>query len=122
MGKKVFWISVLACGIAVVMVPSSHLILRLTTDFDLLAIILAFPLLLNVYLFAFLTSFVLGYFFLLRSVRFLRSRFGSILGAIVILFFLVSCPIGGYIAYFWKSHSVSTAKPPKVGPFGESQY
>ena len=106
----VFWISLLVCGIAVVIVPSSHLILRLTTDVDLLAIILAFPLLSNVYLFAFLTSFVLGYFFLLRSVRFLRSRFGSTLGVIVILFLFVSCPIGGYIAYFWKSHSLYNCK------------
>ncbi len=94
--------------LSVAVIPAAHWLLHQTMQVDLLGTLVEFPVLSNFYLAVIMASFLTGYAYLLVSVRSVRRVIGPAKGTILLLILLVTCPFGGFLAFWMKGRSLAS--------------
>ena len=105
--KKYLPIGACLAVISIVVIPGSHWVLSQAVGFDLLGLLKNLPIVSRPYIFVFLLSILTGFLYLLVSVRSLRRKFGPAEGAVLILVLFVTCPFGGFVAFWMRDSPVS---------------
>ena len=97
--EKLYVLGVWFSALSLVLVPVFHLFVNATLGLSLYDWISSNPISSGSYVTVTAASFCLGYYFLLRSVRFLRKRFGGFRGTLIVAALLLACPFGGLLGF-----------------------